>query len=541
MKKVLLVSEFSELNTGYSVYGKEVLSRLFASGKYEIAELACYINSEDKRVGSVPWKVYPNLPARNEKTEHLFNGMGTHAFGEYSFDRVCLEFKPDIVWDIRDFWMFEHQSRSPFRRNFRWAIMPTVDGFPQQEQWMHTFATADAVLTYQDWSGNVLKNQSGGRVKWVGSASPAASPLYSPLPNRDACRALLNMGKDVEVVGTVMRNQKRKLYPELFECFKRYLTNTGKKNCILYCHISYPDAGWDIPQLIKEFGLSSKVFLTYVCSQCQFAYPSTYQDVISYCPRCRRGLTHICNVNHGVSTDVMNRIYNMFDLYVQYANSEGFGMPQVEAAACGVPVAATDYSAMGEIVSKLKGYPIPVSSLYRELETGCNRARPDDDAFVEILTGFFNIPAPLREVKRKETRRLFEEHYSSWDKTAAKWMEVFDSLGPAEPWDCPPRIFQPAQPNDAVNQLNNLEFARWLIVNVLCEPERAGTYFESRIVRDLCYGVRMDGMGGLYYNEQAHMFDKPKFVPFNREIAYNEMVNLCNRRNHAEQQRLLKK
>lgn len=538
MKKILLVNEAHFLKTGYSTYGKELLTRLARTGKYEIAELACYIGPNDPRAANVPWKIFPNLPERNPQTEHLYNPDGTHAFGEYSFDRVALEFKPDVVCDIRDYWMMEHQERSPFRRMFRWVIMPTCDAFPQQEQWINTYASADAVLTYQDWSGNVLKEQSGGNIKWRGSASPAASPIFTSLPDRKVARRLLNMGDDVEIIGTVMRNQKRKLYPELFQTFRRYIDKTKKKNAVLYCHASYPDNGWDIPSLIKEFGLSSRVFITYICTntKCNFAYPSTFQDAVSYCPRCRTSLTHIANVNRGVSDDILMRIYNMFDIYIQYANSEGFGMPQVEAAACGVPVAATDYSAMSDIVRKLKGYPIPVSSLTRELETGCNRARPDDDALLEILEKFFETPSVLREMQRKDIRRAFEENYS-WDKTASKWEEVIDSLEPAMPWNSTPRIAYPEKPSDRVNHMSNMEYARWLIVNVLREPERIGTYFESRIIRDLNYGVKMEGMGGLYYNEQAHMFSKPKFIPFNRETAYNEMVKLCERRNMAEQAR----
>lgn len=540
MKKILMVNEFSGLNTGYSVYGREILSRLHKTGKYEVAELACYIGEGDERMKGTPWKVFPNMPTRNKETDHLFNTNGTHAFGEYSFDRTCLLFKPDIVFDIRDFWMMEHQARSPFRPHFRWVIMPTVDGYPQQEQWIDAYASADAVLTYTNWSGEILRRQAGNTVNWLGAASPSATHEFMPLAERDKLREQFHMGQDVEIIGTVMRNQKRKLYPELFDTFKRYIDKTGKKNTILYCHISYPDNGWDVPQLIKEYGLSTRVFLTYICSnpKCGFAYPSTYQDVISFCPRCRSGLTHVCNVNHGVNNATLNQIYNTFDLYVQYANSEGFGMPQVEAAACGVPVAATDYSAMSEIVRNLQGYVIPVTSMTRELETGCDRARPDDNALLSIFEEFFSVPPILREVKRKEVRRAYEEHYGSWDKTTAQWEKAFDSMQPAVSWNAQPRIFSPAQPSNDVNSMNNLDYARWLITSVLCEPHRAGTYFESRIVRDLNYGVHCEGMGGLYYNEQAHMFDKPKFTPFNREVAYKNMVNLCNRRNQAESARM---
>ena len=41
-KKVLFVSEASYLNTGYATYSREVLKRLHATGKYELAEFSIY-------------------------------------------------------------------------------------------------------------------------------------------------------------------------------------------------------------------------------------------------------------------------------------------------------------------------------------------------------------------------------------------------------------------------------------------------------------------------------------------------------------------
>jgi hypothetical protein len=36
-------------------------------------------------------------------------------FGEFSFNNVLLDFMPDFVMDIRDWWMLEFEERSPFR------------------------------------------------------------------------------------------------------------------------------------------------------------------------------------------------------------------------------------------------------------------------------------------------------------------------------------------------------------------------------------------------------------------------------------------
>ena len=51
------------------------------------------------------------------------------------------------------------------------------------------------------------------------------------------------------------------------------------------------------------------------------------------------------NVKTGVSYEQLFEIMNMFDLYVQYANSEGLPYLEVEAAAWS-PVMSTDYSVM---------------------------------------------------------------------------------------------------------------------------------------------------------------------------------------------------
>jgi glycosyltransferase involved in cell wall biosynthesis len=44
-------------------------------------------------------------------------------------------------------------------------------------------------------------------------------------------------------------------------------------------------------------------------------------------------------------------LYNIVDCYVSTSLNEGFGMPQLEAIACGVPVVTADNSAMREVVS----------------------------------------------------------------------------------------------------------------------------------------------------------------------------------------------
>jgi glycosyltransferase involved in cell wall biosynthesis len=52
----------------------------------------------------------------------------------------------------------------------------------------------------------------------------------------------------------------------------------------------------------------------------------------------------------GYSEDQMNTIYNCMDVHMLVSMGEGFGLPQVEAQACGVPVICGDWTAMPELM-----------------------------------------------------------------------------------------------------------------------------------------------------------------------------------------------
>jgi len=532
-KRILFCGEATYLNTGYATYGREVLKRLYSTDKYELAEFASYGSSEDPRANGIPWMFYPNMPNGKEEQEQ-YDSIPTNQFGEWQFESVLVDFLPDIVFDIRDFWMFDYQDRSPFRPYFYWVIMPTVDASPQNEQWLETFKHADGVFNYSDWGYEVLKNQSNNTIKCLGSAPPSADAAYKPVEDKEAHKEMMGFNKNTKFVGTVMRNQRRKLFPDLFEAFRKFLDLSERDDVFLYCHTSYPDLGWDIPKLLLKNKLSSKVVFTYVCSACKHTFPAFFSDARRKCPSCGSFSAGLSSVQKGASYEYLASIMNLFDLYIQYANSEGFGLPQVEAAACGVPVMSIDYSAMSSVVRKLGGFPLKTKALYNELETGCNRAVPDNDYAAKKIKEFFELTDKERNILGKNSRLNFKKYYQ-WDKTAKKWEEYFDSIQikPIEQtWKSPPRIHQPSTQVPA--NLSASQYARWLIVNVLGEPEKLNTFFESRLIRDLNYGMFINGTGEMYLNEDSFKFVKPTFEKFEKEEAYNMMNGLCLRRNKWE-------
>ena len=547
-KRILFCSEATFLNTGYATYTREILRYLHSTGKYEIAEMASYGERNDPRAQQIPWGYYgvmPNTESEPKATKEeidRYHANPVNQFGEFIFESVCLDFKPDIVCDIRDFWMLDFADRSPYRPYFKWCIMPTVDARPQARQWISTYESADACLSYSDWAGGVLCDQSGEKINYLGSAPPSAHPAYQPLPNRDELRGKYGIDADAKVIGTVMRNQRRKLYPDLFEAFKKFLDASDDKNYILYCHTSYPDLGWDIPELIHEHEIAAHVMFTYICNQTKQPFASRFKGAVTQSPYTGQYGATLSSVKNGVEYEQLAEIMNLFDLYVQYANCEGFGLPQVEAAACGVPVMSTDYSAMESVIRKLKGTPITPKSLYKELETGCLRAVPDNDLAAEKFAEFFSQPKSMRRRLGFETRQAFNEHYQ-WHYSGKKWEDYFDSvevLPQGQGWDSPPKIREPEpKPQDPVDQASPRDLAKWLIAKVLCEPERVNTFFEARLTRDLMYHSTTATTGGMYFNESSAAFDgRNTMSPFNFDMAYDQMHTLCQRRNFWEQKRM---
>jgi len=436
-------------------------------------------------------------------------------------------------------------ERSPFRPYFKWALMPTVDARPQARQWIATYAGADACFTYSDWAGTVLQDQAGDKINYLGSAPPSAHPAYAPVEDKRAHKEKMGIDPDAKIIGTVMRNQRRKLYPDLFKAFSQFLQErkeSGDKTVYyLYCHTSYPDLGWEIPELILENEISSNVMFTYICGQTGKPFCSVYKGAVCQSKYTGEWGSTLSNVKNGVSYEGLSDIINCFDLYTQYANCEGFGLPQVEAAACGVPVCGTDYSAMESVLRKLGGYPIKPAALYKELETGCLRAVPDNKAASETFHQFFDLTDKQQATAGAVCRENFDRYYQ-WDKSAKQWENYFDSVEIDEgAWAQEPKLHQP-QPKPPAETVNTIAYnnqARWLLANVLGESDKAGTFFESRLTRDLMLKSATGSTGGMYFNESSAAFDGNQMrAEFNFDVAYDQMKNLCERRNHWEQKRV---
>jgi glycosyltransferase involved in cell wall biosynthesis len=152
--------------------------------------------------------------------------------------------------------------------------------------------------------------------------------VFRPQPERKAeIRADLGLPADAFVVGMVAANKSnpacdRKAYPQVFQAFAEL--HRRHPDTVLYCHTNQmPQGAQGLPlrRLANACGIPEGAL--------RFSDPIAYE--------------------WGLPASSVADLYAAFDVLANPSLGEGFGIPIVEAQACGVPVIATDHSAMTEL------------------------------------------------------------------------------------------------------------------------------------------------------------------------------------------------
>lgn len=482
-KRILFCTESSHIQSGFGNFSRSIISRLHKEG-YDVAELSCYRTYNEKK--AEPWKIYPAALPKDHPNYHEYIKDINNQFGGFMFNFALLDYQPDIVIDFRDFWMFTYQEISPLRPFYHWIVAPTIDSAPILLNATINIGNADTVLTHTQWASDQLKNlDKNKRMSISGILSDSVdTDIFKPINNT---REIYGIDDQAFIIGSVLRNQKRKLIPDLLDITRAIIRNNPDKSIYLYLHTSYPEInGWNLPELLLEYELLNHVLLTYKCGRCGDVAVKTFQYK-SICSKCGSN-SHLINVQHGITPEQLCQIYNLFDVYIQYAICEGFGIPQVEAVACGLPMITINHGAMSEIGHSLNAYVVDIERSFRDSDTNAIRVYPNNQQTIDIIQQLLLKTKTERQQIGDQSRRLLLQLYS-WDITTQNLKNIIDNIqlvGLQGKWDHPLR--ETVNSNTINFDGNHYEFMRHIVTNLICDEFLMNTSYIQNTIYNLDNG-----------------------------------------------------
>jgi glycosyltransferase involved in cell wall biosynthesis len=135
-------------------------------------------------------------------------------------------------------------------------------------------------------------------------------------------------------------------------------------------------------------------------------------------------------VNQRLSPARLVELYRLADCFVLPTRGEGFGLPVLEAMACGLPAIATAWSGLTAFLDEQNGYPLPIRGLcpapaQTAYYSGQRWAEPDEDALVELLR---RAHRDADERRRKGRVAAEDARGWTWARTADLILERLRSL-----------------------------------------------------------------------------------------------------------------
>ena len=303
--RCLLVTDHPHATSGYSVQARSIL-RMWRDLGHEAACCATF----GLHGARSTWDGFPIYPG------------GLDGFGNDVIGSAARDFKADVVVTLKDIPVYQPQSWGP---GVRWCPLVPVDHDPLPPSITHTLRSAPAYAT-------IAYSPHGQRMLHDAGFAPLFAPhCYDPATlypeDRAAARAALGIPDGAFVVGMVAVNRggipSRKAWPQNLEGFALFAKAHDDARLLLHTYTGAEghEGAVNLPALCDQLGITDRV---------------AFVDQEAY--------------KAGLPDAHMRRFYSAIDLLNAVSLGEGFGVPTLEAQACGAPVLVGNWCAQEDLV-----------------------------------------------------------------------------------------------------------------------------------------------------------------------------------------------
>lgn len=334
-------------------------------------------------------------------------------WGNTTLPAVAGKHQADLVVTLMDAWVLKPE----LFRTLNMACWVPVDHQPCPPNVARFFRASGAKPVAMSRFGEQMLKDDGLDPLYVPHGVDTA--VYAPTPHdRGDVRESIGLPRDAFVVGMVANNHghtpPRKAFPQAIMAFAEL--RRKHPDALLYLHSEATGT--------RGSGNNPGVNLPALCER--FEIPAS---AVGFAPQ--------LELEIGIPQESMAALYSSMDVLLSPSYGEGFGIPIVEAQACGTPVIVTDWTAMPELCGagwKVGGEP------WYDVQHGAFYMCPFVGDIAQALEEAYDGAAGLREEARK-----FALQYDADRITAEHWLPALERLlRPREVGALPNRAYRRA-------------------------------------------------------------------------------------------------
>lgn len=334
--------------------------------------------------------------------------------------KILSEERPAALLTLAEFWMMDSVDKldsASRRRTFFWCPLDCGYMPEQRVRWLAEFGGVVALAPY---GAGVLApvRALGGRVETIPHA--VRRELETPSSPEEIAIRRRHHGIEGQFVAlAVGRNQFRKGHPYLLDAWSRFhadLPPGDRDGVRLFLHAEQTPApfapmkdaaaaaamaahrGCDLPALIEKH------------------FPAVAPTI------------EFSDLNAPASE--LRHLYGVCDVHVSATLGEGFGVPFIEAQACGRPNIGPDNTAVSDIVDRERGWLVPCS--HRALQADILEWRPivDVPLFARALREAWELhrAGRLNDPETVARRREWTMARFGWDRVVSQWADLLRPL-----------------------------------------------------------------------------------------------------------------
>jgi len=315
---VAIASNSPGMPTGYGVQAELLANNLLHSGA-KVASLSNYglegqISEIKTPFGSIDHYPRGLTPYSDDIMPYHFNHFKSKHPG-----------KKHILMTLYDVWVYKNKALDDLPI-YSWTPLDHVTMPPMVEAWLRKDNVTPIAM-----SPFGQRQMADRGIDSIYIPHSIDTKAYSPTDKiKDVkTREFMGVGEDDFLVGMVAANKAngqihRKAYAENFMAFALFVKDNPNAKLYVHAEPSKAYGGFDLGSLARAVGIP--------------------QDNILF--------PNPIDLRYGFSAEHMAALYSAMDVLLTPSYGEGFGVPTVEAQACGTRVIASDWAASQDLVSE---------------------------------------------------------------------------------------------------------------------------------------------------------------------------------------------